>query len=88
MNPMRTLAPFALVLALPALVWRTDRRWTLEAVRLSSITTLILIQIVEFAQSQFSALADLLVGLVTLSLISRAIAVRARRRNDVVRPTT
>ncbi|MFM9421523.1 hypothetical protein ACKLNZ_12730, partial [Thermus scotoductus] len=42
----------ALVLALPALVWRTDRRWTLEAVRLSSITTLILIQIVEFAQSQ------------------------------------
>jgi hypothetical protein len=77
----------ALVLALPALVWRTDRRWTLEAVRLSSISTLILIQIVEFAQSQFSALADLLVGLVTLSLISRAIAVHARRQSEVVRQT-
>ena len=78
----------ALVLALPALVWRTDRRWTLEAVRMSSITTLILVQIVEFAQSQFSALADLLVGLLTLPLISRAIAVHARRRNDLVRHTT
>lgn len=72
-----------LLLALPALVWRTDRRWVLEAVRLSSITTLILIQIVEFAQSQLSGLADLSVGLLTLSLITRAIAIRSRGHRKV-----
>lgn len=72
-----------LALALPALLWRTDRRWVLEAVRLSSITTLILIQIVEFAQSQFSAVADLLVGMLTLAVITRALAVHTRARRDV-----
>ena len=66
----------ALILAVPALWSQTPRTWALELLRLSCLFTVVLVQVVEFAESQFSAVANTVVGLAALALVSHHIRLR------------
>ena len=66
----------ASVLAMPALLSRSTRTWALELLRLSCLFTVLLVQVVEFAESQFSALGNMVIGLAALAVVSYHIRLR------------